>query len=504
MAGHIAKNTLYLTAASIAQKFFSFIYFTLIARYVGVTGTGLYVTALSFSSLFSILTDLGLTSVLVRESAKDRQKMIAMVNNISALKIILLGVAYVILNLTVRLLDYPANLINLVNWSGLVMIFDSISLTFYGALRSQQNFRYEAVSVVFSQIITIAVGALVLAERLDIVYLIIALGCGSLFNVIYSYLALRRLHHFKFRPYLDPVLVKTIAVWAAPFALAGIFTKVYSYIDVTMISHLLGSRAVGLYSIASKATFAWQFVPMAFAAALYPALSHYFAHNRSRLKETFIRGIRYLAIMAMPISLGIFALADKIIIKIYGAAYEPSILPLQILLISLIFAFLDFPVGALLNAGNRQNLQTLAMGITMVVDIVLNIILLPRLAIIGASLAALAGNMVLVLVGASGVRRLIGVLGGDFWWSLFKNLVAALIMGFILMLIKNPLFNWLIPHGLIMTGVYFVMVIGLGLLVYLALLVIFRLITKDDWADILTILRRQPIIQPVEQEIENV
>ena len=64
--------------------------------------------------------------------------------------------------------------------------------------------------------------------------------------------------------------------FALPFALAGIFTKVYSYIDTVLLSSFLGSKAVGYYSIPSKITFAFQFIPMAFSAALFPAMSKFF------------------------------------------------------------------------------------------------------------------------------------------------------------------------------------------------------------------------------------
>ena len=50
-----------------------------------------------------------------------------------------------------------------------------------------------------------------------------------------------------------------------------------------------------------------------------------------------------------------FILADKLIITIYGTDFESSIMPLRILISGLLVVFLNFPVGALLNASNRQS-----------------------------------------------------------------------------------------------------------------------------------------------------
>src|SRR3989338_10171951 len=75
MSHSIAKNTAFMTGASIAQKIISFVYFTLIARSIGVEGTGKYFLALSFTTIFVVFVDLGLSNVLVREAAKVRNNI---------------------------------------------------------------------------------------------------------------------------------------------------------------------------------------------------------------------------------------------------------------------------------------------------------------------------------------------------------------------------------------------------------------------------------------------
>ena len=61
------------------------------------------------------------------------------------------------------------------------------------------------------------------------------------------------------------------------FALAAIFAKIYAYMDTFLIKIFLGDEEVGFYSVAYKITFALQFIPLAFVAALYPAFSNYSA-----------------------------------------------------------------------------------------------------------------------------------------------------------------------------------------------------------------------------------
>lgn len=480
MSSLIAKNTLYLTSASVGQKFFSFVYFTLIARLIGVENTGLYVTALSFSSLFSIFTDLGLTPVLIREGAKDNQKTPQILGNILMVKLGLAFFAYLFLNVTVYLTGYAPALRGLILISGLIMVLDAFSLSFYGALRSFQNLRIEAVGVVATQLVTMSAGLAILFLKGDVKFLLLAMAVGSLFNAIWGGLNLAR--HYQIWPRLvfDIVLLKKLAVFALPFALAGIFTKIYSYIDVVLLSRLLDSKAVGWYSVPSKITFAFQFIPMAFSAALYPAMSKFFVHDKERLKIVFEKGMIYLAMLALPISFGLMALGETVVIKIYGPAYQPSVLPLKILLASLIFAFLDFPIGALLNACHRQTVQTVAMGFTMLLNIVLNLILIPKIGIMGAAVSALAGNFTLFAIGFLCVPKIITLPGKAFWRKLFKNLLAAGIMGGLVSLIQPWLTTLLAPEGLVKTALYLGILVAFGAVVYLALLWFFRLITKTE------------------------
>ena len=192
----------------------------------------------------------------------------------------------------------------------------------------------------------------------------------------------------KFINTLDKPLVKSLLIFTVPFALAAIFTRVYGYIDTVLLNQMINETAVGFYSIPYKITFSLQFIPMAFVASLYPAFSSYFVSNKELLKKTFEKSMVYLGIISVPVCLGVIALAKPLMLKVYTIEYAPSILPLQILIISLVFLFLNFPLGSLLNACNRQTRNTVHIGIVMVINIVLNVILIPKYSYIGAAIAS--------------------------------------------------------------------------------------------------------------------
>ena len=489
MTAKIAKNTFFLTSAYIGQKIFSFIYFSLIARFVGVENVGLYVTALSFSSLFSIFADLGLTQVLIREGAREKIKIDIWLGQVIFLKIFLAVFAYVFLILITYPLGYSGELRFLIFLSGILMILDSLSLAFYGVLRSLQNLFYESFGVIVGQILTIIAGVIALVLKQPIYFLLVALGAGSFFNFIFSLTIVSRLN-IKIKLIWHKDYFKKIVKLTLPFSLAGISTKIYSYIDAVLISILINTKSVGFYSIPNKVVFDFQFIPMAFAASLYPAMSHSFISNKERLKYLFEKAVIYLSLIAFPLAFGVYVLSDVFINKVYGLTYSSSIPALKILVFGLVFAFLDFPVGSLLNACNRQAWQTTAMVLTMCLNIILNLILIPIWEIKGAALAAVASNSFLLFFGYSAVPQIVGMHKKSYWFTILKIFLSSLLMGVTVNYFKIWLINIFTPTGFVKTLIFLGLLITFGGLFYLFLLWITKILSKKEVDEFLSIFRK--------------
>lgn len=435
----IGRNTLTLLSASVIQKATAFVYFALIARWAGVEDTGKYFFALSWALLFSVLTDAGLTPVLIRETAKDPEHAKKYLNQVFTLKIPLTILTVGIVIGGIYLLDYPPITRQMVALAAIVLSLDAISLTFYGFLRGHHMLKFEALGLVLSQLISFSFGIWVLLTGQPLQLLIVALVLGSAYNaaqaVFFTYRKLR------IRPSLvwDTPFIKSIFKAAIPFALAGAFVKIYNSVDTVLLSSFIGDEAVGLYSVPFKLTFAFQFVPMAFTAALYPAMSRYWATDRDHLGRVLYKAMKYLSILVMPLVVGAVVLGQDIIFAIYGPAYGPSVLALQILIVTLISVFLDFPLGSVLNASDRQIIQTKLMGLAMLVSIGLNLLLIPHMSFLGAVIASLVSHFVLFVGGIFAVNRFLKWPFEKFLLDWLRITAAALGMGFLVWYTKSAL-----------------------------------------------------------------
>jgi len=462
---NIAKNTSYLTIALIMQKVISFTYFTFLARNLGPEFLGKYYFAISFTTIFAIFIDLGLVNVLTREVAKTQDRAKKLLGSIIVIKLPLAFLSLAAAIILVRALGYEELTRQLVYLSSVCMILDSFTMIFFGVIRGFHNLKFESIASVAFQLVVMTFGLTALYSGLSLRWIMGALVAASVFNFIYSVFVLWEKWRISIIPRYDKALIKLIIKIAVPFGLFAVFQRVYTYLDSVLLSIMAGDRYVGLYQIAFKIVFALQFLPMAFIAALYPAMSSYWLNNRKQLAISFERAMNYLIIISLPITAGIIILADKIIL-IFKSGYNEAILPMQIIICSLLFIFINFPIGSLLNACDKQKINTINMGIVMAVSVILNIILIPRFQAIGASITVLVTNFLMFILGMYWVPTIIKYRPLKIIMTFLKVLLATAIMGLGVFYLK-PFIN-----------IFAVVIIG-GL-IYFVLLFLVRGIKKED------------------------
>jgi len=456
---NIAKNTSYLTLALILQKIISFTYFTLLARYLGPADLGKYYFAISFTTIFAIFIDLGFANVLTREIAKDQSKTEKWLGNVLALKIPLTIIAVAAVFILINILNYDSLTKNLVYISVISMVLDSFTSTFFAVIRGFHNLKYESIASIVFQLIVLSVGYSALLLGGGLIPAMAALALASLYNFVYSWAIVKKRIKIVIKAIYDKPLVQEIIKISWPFAAYAIFQRLYTYFDSVLLSILAGDEQVGLYQVAFKIIFALQFLPMAFTASLYPALSTYWQTNRAQLAISFERAMNYLIIISLPIIVGAIVLADKIVL-LFKAGFSGAILPLQISIISLFFIFVNFPIGSLLNACDKQGKNTLNMALVMVASVILNFLLIPRLQAVGASLTVLITSALMFVLGLIQVKKIISYRLRENLKVFGKVILASVLMGVFIAVTKVYLNVFIIT--ILGALIYFVFLFLLG------------------------------------------
>ena len=254
----IAKNTSYLTIALVIQKILSLGYFIYISRSVGPENVGSYLTALAVTTVLGFFIDLNFSQATIREIAKRPEKTSDYINAALSVKTITAILAYVVAQLYVHVFHLPEIVQSLVLITGLVMVLDSLTLSFYSALRGHQRLQYESIGTVANKVLVTAIGVIGLSLGYSVHLLVLAILIGSIFNVFYSgALVIKKLHwHLSLFSNLVDIryLTRIVLPW---FALGGLFVTVYGYIDQVLLTNPLlvgdrGSSYLSWYGTAYK------------------------------------------------------------------------------------------------------------------------------------------------------------------------------------------------------------------------------------------------------------
>lgn len=453
--GRIAKNATVLSLALLVQKILTFGYFIFINKAIDPEPLGSYFIALNLSTLFGYFVDVAFSQVLIREIAKQKEKTTSYLNAALSLKLLISVFVYAAVILYVILYGYSTLTRTLVYLTGIIMLLDSFTLTFYSVFRGHQKLQFEAIGTVVNVLIKIVVGVVGIKLGFGVVIVITAILVASLFNLIFSAILVAKKLHWRPSISWDGETLLFLGKIAIPFAIAGIFQTIYNTQDQFLLGnpHLVGAKGesyTAWYGTAYKYAFALSFIPAAVAAAVFPAMSEYYIKSKDLLARTFERAFGYLLLVGVPISLGVLVLAQKIILAASTKAFIASVIPLQLLSISMLFLFLNYPVGYLLNATDRQSRNTIHIGIVMVFNLILNSLLIPRFTFIGAAIASVASSVLLVTLGLWVVPQIISLQVKKLSLMAAKALIAGGSMAVLLFLLSPSMkLLVLLPIGVV-------------------------------------------------------
>ncbi len=431
------RNAFFLSIADILSKIINFFYVVLVARYLDIDNYGVLMFALAFVELCSIGLDLGLSTILTREIAKDKIKMNAYFNNIIFIKIILSFITLFIVSLILIFAGY-GEIINFI----IIILFIAAIINSFASLPSSifQAFNkmyYLSICRILASII-IFLGALVLIKfnasvfQFSFLYLI-----SSIILLIFSFI----IYLLKFKGKLffvyNKILWLKLIKFALPFGISVIFVTIYYRIDSVMLKYFRTDAEVGFYNAAYGFILALSFIQGIIITAIFPIMSRLYVDSKILLKNLYENSFKILAILAFPIGISITLLADKIILLIYGDKFENSVLPLQILVWALVFMFLNVATANLLNVVNKQKIVAFQIILAAIFNVLANIYAIPKFGSVGASITTVLSEILAFTLLLSVSYKLNYGLNGKILLNLLKIIFCSTLMGILLIYVKN-------------------------------------------------------------------
>ena len=471
----IGRNTGVLILANIASLVLGFFFTMYVARYLGAEGFGVLSFALAFTAIFGVFTDIGLQTFMIREIARDKALAQKYLSNIAVLKIFLVIVTFGLIALTINLLDYPEQTINVVYLMALSVIFNAFSTMFYGVFRAYERMEFEALGGVLSGALTLAGAFWAISHDYSVVGFASIYFIVSVITLGYSF-GVSAWKSIMPRVEIDLTFWKEALKQAWPFTLIALFGSIYYWIGILMLSSMKGQEAVGWYGAAYRLVLFLGIIPMVYLGSVFPVMSRYHNTSKELLEYIYKKSFKYLLILAVPIGAGTTILAQKIILSLFGIGYYPSIIVLQIVIWWCALAYLSGIFMQLFLSLNRQSIAAMLVVSYALINVIFNLILIPRYSYTGASIALVAAEFVILNAGFIWSSRIgYGISTKSLIEIIAKVSIASAVMSVFVMYFEN---------------FYILALIPLSALVYFAVLYIVRGIDKEDLLLLKSILNR--------------
>ncbi len=388
-----------ISFTSLHQVFVTLLAFVLVpvaTRYLGTRDYGLYTVATTIGFFVGLFADLGISTIVTREISRKPRIASAFFARVLGAKLSLSVFAVLFLIVYLKFANYDARSNQVIATSAISAIVGSFSMAAFGVFRGVEKMQYEAFGVSLDKTISVAIGILVLLLGYDIrVFIWSFVISTTVLFCYYYYVLYKKILDFKisFRKKQSLVILGV----SAYLGVSAFLSMAYNYLDILMLSKMGGMADIGFYSAAYRILMVTRIFPTILSTAFLPQLSARHS-DRKKLASLFSEGVSYLWLIIIPLIPGAFYLADPIITFICGADFAPGGPALQILAFAAGAQMVNIFFVPLYIALNEQRKIVHFQVVGLVLNITLNLILIPVLSFIGAAIATVATEAIILLL----------------------------------------------------------------------------------------------------------
>lgn len=377
-------NTSWIMVERVIRMFVSLFTGIYVARYLGPESFGLLSYALSFVGLFSIISTLGLDEIVVRNlvrNAAQREKILGTAFLLKLIGfIIMLSAVYIAARLTSDD-NYSTTLILIIAFGILFQSFNVIDVFFESQVLAKFSSCAKFFSLTGASILKIWF-VYIQAPLLWFAWTFVLENAFLAICLVFFYNRKNlAIHRWQFEGQRASNYLRDS--W--PLILSGLAVMLYMRIDQIMIKLIIDSEAVGYYAVAVKLSEAWYFIPTAICSSLFPAILKAKKINEEIYYDRLQKLYDLMFWMAICVALPISFFAKDLLKLLFGSQYITATGVLKIYVWSGLFVYLGVASGKYLIAENLLWLSFVRTWAGCVINIFLNLVLIPSYGITGAA-----------------------------------------------------------------------------------------------------------------------
>lgn len=364
-----------------------------VARHLGPAQYGALAYVLAYVAMFQPFANLSADAIVVRRISQEPKSAPEVLGAALAMRIAFGFVCwFVAVGVAAIIGDDGSNLAALAAIVGGALLFqaaDVVDLWFQTQTQSRRTVVAKLTVYVASSAAKVA---LIISDATFIAFAVV-IALEGLFSAFAMVVAYRRCQTG--RPWVSTrATAKAIVSECWPFMLSGFAIMVYMRIDQLMIREILGVEALGIYAAALPISQFWQVLPLVIATSIGPFLAKQRLVDEVAYRRSMVlafRGFFYLGLLS---AMATYAVSGWLVPRLFGSAYAPAILILDLHALSNIFCFLGIAHSLWLVNERQFAVRLYGTLLAGLASVGMNYYLLPRVGLPGACIAAIAAQAI--------------------------------------------------------------------------------------------------------------
>ena len=397
-----ASNLVWLILDNLVKVAVSFTVTIYVIRYLGPADFGLLSYALSIVGILYPIATLGIDAILFRNIIKDKSNERALIKTAYTVRFLAVLPLFLITFIVVYLYSKDMVFVYMLTILSSGMIVDVLSVYKEYFAANTQN-KYIAISSSTSNILSSGIKILFIFTKLGVVWFAFTFVFQKAFNV----LSLR--YFYKRKSILntggfDKTIAKEIISDSWPLIFTSFSGLLYLYADQILIEYYLGVEQVGLYAAATKLIIFFYVIPTIMSNVIYPKIIELKQSMSSREFSLKIEIVYFINFMiALFILIFFLVFGEGLVLFLFGREYLGSSDVLLIYAFSLVLVFFAANNNKLLMMDNLQKMMLGRNVFGLIVNIILNVMLIPEYGIKGAAIATVLTQVMIMF--SYGINR---------------------------------------------------------------------------------------------------
>lgn len=395
----VIKNTFWLFVSEFGMKVLKLGLFIYATRKLGVHEWGLFSYMLALMGFFSIISDIGINAVLLRETVRKSENQSKYISTGFFLKLSLSIISSLALLSVFIFLREDSVVRALIPITAFLLFIDSIREFGFSLNRALEKMEVEAITRVSTTLLLVFLGFFFIKTNPQASSLFYAYIIASVVGVLVMYLSLKKYFQNLLLNFKKELL---LPIWkeAWPVGIAATLGTIMASTDILILGWFESSEQIGIYSTAQKLTQVIYLLPILASTAMLPFLARFANSDLEKMKSVTHKMIKTSFVFTLPVVILCFLFGKPVFDILFGNQYIESVYVFKIMSLAILTIAPSSIINNAVFAEGKQRKLIPFICVSLGLNIILCLLTIPSFGINGAALSATVaytlGNLLLI------------------------------------------------------------------------------------------------------------